>query len=249
MHATALQNPKQAAFRPAPMTNRVSVGTVCPQVLVPDNALHTFPHAAHDALSGLRDAGTTVVLERDQELHEQGSPARYCYQIVSGCLRTVKLMEDGRRQVGDFLMAGDLLGFDVVDTYAFGAEAVTGTVLRRYKLASVESLADHDPAFARWLRQRAASHLKAAQGHALLLGRKSASERIAAFLLDMVHRSPRSHEGTIAIPMCRVDIADHLGLTIETVCRNLTHLHRAGTINLTRGTVEIRDQAALEQTS
>ncbi len=210
-------------------------------------AMHSFPHAAQDALGSLRDAGGTVVLERDQELHEQGAPARYCYQIVSGCLRTVKLMEDGRRQIGDFLMAGELLGFDVVDTYSFGAEAVTNTVLRRYRLSAVESQADHDPAFARWLRQRAASHLRAAQGHALLLGRKSASERIAAFLLDMANRSSSTAEGTIAVPMCRVDIADHLGLTIETVCRNLTHLHRAGIITLTRGTVEIRDKAALEQ--
>ena len=209
-------------------------------------ALHGFPHTARDALGALRDAGATLVLERDQELHEQGTPARYCYQIVSGCLRTVKLMEDGRRQIGDFLMAGDLLGFDVMDRYAFGADAVSATVLRRYRVAAVEAMADHDPGFSRWLRQRAARHLEATQAHTLLLGRKSASERIAAFLLEMAHRSPRSTGGTIAVPMCRVDIADHLGLTIETVCRNLTSLHRAGTIALTRGTVEICHKAALE---
>jgi CRP-like cAMP-binding protein len=237
MHATL-----QADHKPAPRMESVIADRA-----VAAQALHGFPHAAQDALGGLRDAGGTVVLERDQELHEQGSPARYCYQIVSGCLRTVKLMEDGRRQIGDFLMAGDLLGFDVIDNYSFGAEAVTGTVLRRYKLCAVENLADNNPGFARWLRQRAARHLQATQTHALLLGRKSASERIAAFLMDMAHRSPRTASGTIAVPMCRVDIADHLGLTIETVCRNLTHLHRAGTITLTRGTVEIRDQAALEQ--
>lgn len=209
--------------------------------------LHGVPHTARDALGALRDAGATLVLERDQELHEQGSFARYCYQIVSGCLRTVKLMEDGRRQIGDFLMAGDLLGFDVADSYAFGAEAVSATVLRRYTVTAVEALADHDLGFSRWLRQRSARHLETTQAHALLLGRKSAGERIAAFLLDMAHRSPRTVSGTIAVPMCRVDIADHLGLTIETVCRNLTHLHRAGTIALTRGTVEIRNQTALEQ--
>lgn len=208
--------------------------------------LHVFPHAARDALAGLRDTGQTIALEREQELHEQDDAAIHCYQIVSGCLRTVKLMEDGRRQIGDFLMAGDLLGFDATDHYTFGAEAVSATVLRRYKRATVEALADTDPAFARWLRQRAAQHLQAAQAHTLLLGRKCASERIAAFLLDMSSRAPRAANGTIVVPMCRVDIADHLGLTIETVCRNLTQLHRAGTIVLTRGSVEIRDRAALQ---
>lgn len=237
----------QTVLHPAPTRPRPQTAQTLdlPMETPRGASMHVFPHAAHDALSGLRDVGQTIVLERDQELHEQGAPARYCYQIVSGCLRTVKLMQDGRRQIGDFMMAGDLLGFDVFDTYAFGAEAVAPTVLRRYRADAVESMADRNPAFARWLRQRAARHLQATQDHALLLGRKSAGERIAAFLLDMAHRSPRSAGGGIAIPMCRVDIADHLGLTIETVCRNLTHLHREGVINLTRGTVEIRNQGAL----
>src|SRR5262245_19330979 len=97
---------------------------------------------SHDALDLLEQFGTTLSVARDREVHGQGDPTAYCYRIVSGCVRTVKLMEDGRRQIGEFLMAGDLLGFDAIGTCDFAAEAVSDVVLRRYPRRAVDALSD-----------------------------------------------------------------------------------------------------------
>ena len=105
-------------------------------------------------------------------------------------MRTVKLMEDGRRQIGEFLMAGDLLGFDALDTYDFAAEAVSDVVLRRYPRRMVDALAESNVALARRLRDMTAISLRMAHSRLVLLGRKTASERIASFLLEMAERLP-----------------------------------------------------------
>lgn len=187
--------------------------------------------------------GAQITLAAERELHAQGDRAEYCYRVVSGCLRTVKLMEDGRRQVGAFLLAGDCLGFDDLDQHDFAAQAVTEVVLRRYRRRQVEAQVDRQPALARRLRERAAASLRAAHDRMLLLGRKTASERIASFLLELAARQGGARQ--VMLPMGRVDMADHLGLTVETVCRMLTHLRREGTIGLAPGRVELRDPAAL----
>lgn len=203
-----------------------------------------------DPLAGL---GIRISLPRDRELHAQGEPASSCYRIVSGCLRTVRLMEDGRRQVGAFLFAGDCLGFDALDTHDFAAQAVTDVVVQRYRRREVEALIERQPALARWLREMAGRNLREAYDRMLLLGRKTASERIATFLLEMAARQGNGpQEGgrqasgrKIALPMGRGDIADHLGLTVETVCRMMTHWRREGTITLEPNGAELRDLAAL----
>ena len=124
------------------------------------------------------------------EIHGQGDQADFCYRILSGCVRTVKLMEDGRRQIGEFLMAGDLLGFDALETYDFAAEAVSDVVLRRYPAADGGSAGREQ----RRPDAAAARHdgisLRMAHSRLVLLGRKTASERIASFLLEMVERLP-----------------------------------------------------------
>lgn len=187
--------------------------------------------------------GMTITLPRDRELYAQGDRAEYCYQVISGCLRTVKLMEDGRRQVAAFLLPGDCLGFDDFDSHDFAAQAVTEVVLKRFRRRDVETQADRQPALARRLRELGASALRAVHDRLLLLGRKTASERIATFLLEMAERQHQSN--TVALPMSRVDIADHLGMTVETVCRMITHLRREGTIAVTAGGVELRALPAL----
>jgi CRP-like cAMP-binding protein len=199
-----------------------------------------------DALDLLEQFGTNVTVERDQEILCQGDRAEYCYKILRGCVRQVKLLEDGRRQVGEFLMAGDLFGFDALDTHDFAAEAVSHVVLRRYPRRMVEALAESQFAFARRLRDLAAVSLRLAHGRLMLLGRKTASERIASFVLEMAERLPGPTDRMVELPMNRTDMADHLGLTIETVCRVLAVLRREGTIAVARGGVEIRDRAGLE---
>ena len=202
---------------------------------------------ARDALDLLEQFGTTVSVQRDREVLAQGDQATWCYRVVSGCVRMVKLMEDGRRQVGEFLMAGDLLGFDALDTYDFAAEAVTDVVVRRYPRRAVDSLAESNLALARRLRDAASTSLRVAHARLVLLGRKTASEKIASFLVEMAERLPQARAGVLDLPMSRTDMADHLGLTIETVCRVLAHLRREATITIERASITIRDRLALQE--
>ena len=195
----------------------------------------------------LATATTTISLPRESELHAQDDTAAFCYRLISGCIRTVKLMEDGRRQVGAFLFAGDWLGFDALETHDFAAQAVTDIVVQRYRRRDVEALAERHPTMARWLREMAGRNLRQAYDRMLLLGRKTASERITTFLLEMVGR--QGTDNNVALPMGRSDIADHLGLTVETVCRMMTHLRRQGTITLDQRGAVLRDRAALCQLS
>jgi CRP/FNR family transcriptional regulator, nitrogen fixation regulation protein len=199
--------------------------------------------AGPDLLPSLAGQSVIVRAARDQEIFGQGDPAEYCYLIVSGCVRTVSLMEDGRRQVSEFLLPGDLFGWEAMHEHDFAAEAVTPVTLRRYRRRSLEALADANNDVARTLRRLSASQLRAARERIVLLGRKSATERIASFLLDMAGRLHAPAQ--IQLPMNRADIADYLGLTIETVCRGLTQLRREGTIGVERGRVAIRDLRAL----
>jgi len=203
--------------------------------------------APRDALALLEQFGTTVSVHRDRQIHGQGDQAAWCYRILSGCVRMVKLMEDGRRQIGEFLRAGDMLDFDALGTYDFAAEAVSDVVLRRYPRRMVDALAESNVALARRLRDMTSINLRQAHARLILLGRKTASERIASFLLEMAERLPEARPHDLELPMGRTDIADHLGLTIETVCRLLGHLRRDGTIAIERSSITIRNGAALRQ--
>jgi CRP-like cAMP-binding protein len=198
-------------------------------------------------LAAAEGRAQTVKVDRDEEIVAQDDPATYCYLVVSGCVRTTRLMEDGRRQVGEFLFAGDLLGWEVLDQHDFGAEAVTPVVLRRYPRRDLENLADQDPGVARRLREISARRLRAGREHMLLLGRKTASERIASFLLEMVERIEPDSREMIDLPMSRADMGDYLGLTIETVCRRLTQLRASGTIAVENTKVAICDRRALKE--
>ena len=202
-----------------------------------------------DPLARLEAAATTLSVHKEQTIYTEGDAAEFCYRIVGGCVRMVKLMEDGRRQVVEFLLPGDLLGFDALDTYDLSAEAVTAVVLHCYRRGAVEALADRDPATARRLRALAVKGLRSAWERMTLLGRKTAVERIASFLLEMTTRTPRGGQDRVVLPMGRADIADHLGLTMETVCRVLSVLRQDGTIGTGRSVngaqVTIRDPAAL----
>jgi CRP/FNR family transcriptional regulator, nitrogen fixation regulation protein len=196
-------------------------------------------------LAALEPRGTTVRAERDEEIVAQEDVANYCFLVVSGCVRTVRLMEDGRRQVGEFLFAGDLFGWEALDKHDFGAEAVTPVTLRRYARRDLEQLADQDRGVARQLRELSSRRLRSGRDHMLLLGRKTASERIASFLLEMASRAGDDTRPTIELPMSRADMGDYLGLTIETVCRRLTRLRQDGTIAVDGTRIAIRDRRAL----
>ena len=200
----------------------------------------------HTALARLKAAPGLVSLDSQQELFAQDDPIRHCYEVVSGCLRTVRLMEDGRRLVGGFLMPGALLGFEARALHDFAAQAGRATTLRSFSHTEIATMAAKDPGFGQFLWHHASDALRREHEHMLLLGRKTAMERVASFLRDMAVRAGQNASGPIALPMCRTDIADHLGLTVETVSRTMTQLRRAWVIDILPGRIVILNRAALD---
>ena len=189
--------------------------------------------------------GACLPFARNAEIYAEDEPAEYLYMVAKGAVRSYKLLSDGRRQIEAFYLPGDLFGIEAGDKHRFSAEAISGSTVWVVKRSVVDRVAQRDSAVARELWMLAAQHLERAQDHLLLLARHKAHERIAAFLLEMAKRSGDA-EGEVELPMARQDIADYLGLTIETVSRTFTEMVHAATISL-RSTrrVLLRDRAAL----
>jgi CRP/FNR family transcriptional regulator, nitrogen fixation regulation protein len=163
---------------------------------------------------------------RGAEVFGEAEPAEYIYQVTDGAVRSYKLLSDGRRQIGAFHLVGDIFGLENGGVHRFTAEAIVDTTVRLAKRVSLAHVAESDATVARDLLNMTATNLKHAEDHMLLLGRKTSLERVAAFLLEMDHRLTAA--GVMALPMCRRDIADYLGLTLETVSRALSTLHDQG---------------------
>jgi CRP/FNR family transcriptional regulator, nitrogen fixation regulation protein len=162
---------------------------------------------------------------RNEEVYGEGEPAEYLYTIQTGCVRTSKILTDGRRQIGAFYLPGDVFGLEADDVRSFSAEALTATTVHVVKRTALFLRT----ATANQLLKLTVEELNRTQGRVLLLI-KSAQERVAGFLLEMANRCHTSDD--IELPMSRQDIADYLGLTIETVSRTLTHLESVGAISL-----------------
>lgn len=211
----------------------------------------SFPVRTHAPIQGLFAGcpelpGVRFTYSRDEEIYGEGEPAEFVYKMVSGVIRTHKLLSDGRRQVGAFHFPGDLFGCERGGAHRLTAEAVTDAAVVVYRRRSCEALAARDAAVACRLWALAARDLDRAEEHLLLLGRKTAVERVAAFLLQMAARSPAG--GSIELPMTRRDIADYLGLTIETVSRAFSQLQSAGALHRSGARrVQVRDPAALRE--
>jgi CRP/FNR family nitrogen fixation transcriptional regulator len=163
---------------------------------------------------------------RGAEIFGEAEPAEYVYQVIDGAVRSYKLLSDGRRQIGAFHLAGDIFGLENGGAHRFTAEAIVDTTARLVKRVSLAHVAESDATVAGDLLNMTATNLKHAEDHMLLLGRKTSLERVAAFLLEMDHRLTAA--GVMALPMCRRDNADYLGLTLETVSRALSALHERG---------------------
>ena len=177
----------------------------------------------------IRTAGMPVIYPRDVEIFGEGEPSDCFYKVISGAVRTYKILVDGRRQIGSFNLAGDFFGLDTEGTHAFSAEAIVDSRIQVIRRSTVMAHAERDMDVARCIWAITGDELKQVQAHVLLLI-KTAKERVAAFLLEMAARAPGDRE--VELPMCRRDIADYLGLTIETVSRMLADLERRGAIAL-----------------
>jgi len=199
-----------------------------------------------DDLNALAEKAT---FEAKETLFIQGDPAKAVYTVTSGTLRVYKLMSDGRRQIVGFMMPGDFLGLSLSERHGFSVDAIDRVSACRFERLGFVSFIDLKPHLLRRLHEAATHELTVAQDHMVLLGRGSSEERVAAFLLSMRKRLRRLGGGllTIPLPMSRQDLADHLGLTLETVSRTLSKLARDRVLLIVPDGVRITDAARLER--
>src|SRR6516225_1767093 len=204
------------------------------------------PPAAPQPQTGLLDMmGAQMSFPRNAEIYGEGETADYIYRVVSGAVRTYKVLADGRRQVGGFYLPGDMFGLEPGEEHNFSAEAIAESKVLVIKRSAVMALAERDAEVARQLWNLTGRELRRVQDHILLLI-KSAHERVATFLLEMAERV--SAGNAVDLPMSRQDIADYLGLTIETVSRTLTHMESLATIEVPSSRrIVLRNRAALNR--
>jgi CRP/FNR family nitrogen fixation transcriptional regulator len=190
-----------------------------------------LPNPGNNALADVFSMiGAPLNVDRNAEIYGEGEPAEYVYWVTKGVVRTYKLLSDGRRQINAFLLPGDVFGLEDTEDHRFTAEAICNTTVAFLKRSALIEVATRINDVARDMWMTASAELRRAHDHMLLLGRKSAQEKIAAFLMEMAERA--DHTDLVELPMSRLDIADYLGLTIETVSRTLTLLESSSTIEL-----------------
>jgi len=203
-------------------------------------------------LADVAAAASGIELDHGDPLFDEGEPAKYVFSVTSGAVKVYKLLADGRRQMTGFLFPGDFLGLADEETYAYSAEAVTRSTLCRFGRRQLQTLLERYPRMERRLLTMASHELAAAQEQMLLLGRKTAREKIASFLLMLSRRAElRGLDASpVDVPMSRNDIGDYLGLTTETVSRTFTQLKQDGRIRLLPGgRVELADRKGLSDIS
>ena len=187
-------------------------------------------------------------LKAGEALVREGEPRRGVFTVTKGALRRIRLLPDGRRLVAGFLMPGDFIGFSGTSHYKHTIEAITDSTLCEFSMADMRSLCHDHPELERELLERACVELDATRGNLMALARLNPMERLAGFLVDMAQRRRRQGQDDteVILPMTRTDIADYLGLTVETVSRSFTRLREQGLIALPDPQhVEILDHAAL----
>jgi CRP/FNR family nitrogen fixation transcriptional regulator len=206
-------------------------------------AQFTQPVPALPTASAIELMGAPMAFSRNAEIYGENEPAEYLYKVISGTVRTYKVLVDGRRQIGFFYLPGDVFGLEVGDRHSFSAEAIADCKVLVIRRSGVIALAARETDVARQLWEMTAIELRRVQDHIMLLI-KTAQERVAGFLLEMAARTPGATE--IELPMSRQDIADYLGLTIETVSRTLTQLENSAAIAVpTARRIVLRNRAAL----
>lgn len=228
------------------MLSRVAVRSVAPPPLTRGAArgLPSIGPCAFVGSTGL--TGASISFPRNAEVYGEREPADYFYKVVSGAVRSYRVLIDGRRQIAAFYLPGDFFGLETGDEHAFSAEAVVDARVMAIKRKAVLSLAARDNEAARQLWKLAGLELQRTQNHVLLLV-KTAPERVASFLLEMAERIQASDD-EVELPMSRQDIADYLGLTIETVSRMLTRFESASAIALpSTKRIVLHNRAVLER--
>lgn len=206
-------------------------------------------HTAHFATSAQTAGdpwemiGVRMHFAAGEEIYAQEEEADMVYRVISGAVRTTRLLSDGRRQIGDFYYPGDLFGLESGEEHRFSAEALNTATILVIKRSALSHYGEDGARIERALWAATAQELRRTQEHLQLLGCKSACEKVAAFLLDVADR----HKGEVVpLSMGRQDMADYLGITIETVCRMLRQLQDAAIVEFTGSRrFRLRHRAAL----
>jgi CRP/FNR family transcriptional regulator, nitrogen fixation regulation protein len=167
-----------------------------------------------------------------REIVSEDDPANRVYEVISGTVCTYKMLREGHRQISGFYFPGDVFGLESAQKRTVAAQAITKAEVRVIKKQALTALASSNPEVADQLLALTARELTRNQNHLLSLLSTTAEERIIAFLIDMVQRTPPREDHLIGLPMSRQDIADYLGLTIETVSRTLWDLERRGAFQI-----------------
>lgn len=188
--------------------------------------------AADQDLQMLHRIGSKLHFGRGETIFNDGDPAEYAYEVVSGAVRLCKHMADGRRQIAQFMLPGDFLSFMDLPEHSFTAEAVNEVVLMCYPQRQIERLAEERLGVRKGFTALLTRRVLDIQNHLVMLGRQTAKEKVASFLLFLAEHNGRADDAVLDVPMSRQDIADYLGLTIETVCRVLSAMKREGLIGI-----------------
>jgi CRP/FNR family nitrogen fixation transcriptional regulator len=190
------------------------------------------PAAQSDAAfaPGLEISAIAAPFARDEEIYAEEDETKYVYKVLSGAVRVTRLLSDGRRHLSAFHLPGEVFGFEPGRRHKFAAEAVVDSRIAMVRRSALEEAADRSVEVSRGLWELAEQNLERLHEHTLLLGRMSAAQRLAAFLLEISART--SAPEIVELQMSRSDIADYLGLTIETVSRTFTQLERDRAIEI-----------------
>jgi CRP/FNR family nitrogen fixation transcriptional regulator len=216
-------------------------------VLTPQPHMNLVPRPAPagGGFGAMELMGSQMIFNPDEEIFGEGEPANYVYKVVKGAVRTYKILCDGRRQIGGFCLTGDVFGLEIGKKHQFSAEAIDEVSVLMVRRSAIFALAGRDCDAARELWSFTGRELDRAREHMLLLI-KSAQQRVACFLLEMSMRLATAD--AIDLPMSRQDIADYLGLTIETVSRTLSQLVSEQAIGLTSSRrIVLRNRRALRK--
>ncbi|MDP6343897.1 MAG: helix-turn-helix domain-containing protein [Alphaproteobacteria bacterium] len=227
-------------------TEAVADGDFCRECAVRDRAF--CAELGDDGLVQLDLMHAIVNLEEEETLFLEGDDAKAFFTLLSGALRISKLLPDGRRQIAGFLLPGDYAGLTIGDSYTYNAEAIAESTLCQFGRRDIEKFAAQHRDMERRLLAMTNTNLVEAQDHMLLLGRMNPMEKIASFLRGLSSRAIEVGRSSdpLFLPMSRSDIADYLGLTMETVSRTFTRLKRDGVIELPEpNLVRINDVARL----
>jgi CRP/FNR family nitrogen fixation transcriptional regulator len=194
------------------------------------DAQTTSGQTAPEEGDGFGLSGVVMHFAPDREIYAEGDEARCFYKVVNGVVRTCRFLSDGRRQIDAFHVTGEVFGFEAGADHPLAAEAVSHCTVIAYRRRGLETTITRDDRLGQWFFSHAMTSLTRAREHALLLGRGSAVQKISAFLLAIEQQE--GGNSLVDLAMSRQDIADYLGLTIETVSRTLSQLERDGTIGL-----------------